>query len=100
MTTNTISQTDVVTAVTVFVNENSRPCPSKFLTEKFGADVVDVLDTLKESGVLIGLRGRNGGYALPDSSIVAKRAEHAAKKAAKASTVTTNEVAEAQTSVA
>ena len=43
MTTTTISQSDVVSAVTVFVNENSRPCPSKYLTEKFGADVVEVL---------------------------------------------------------
>lgn len=98
MTTNTISQSDVVTAVTVFVESNKRPCPSKHLTEKFGSDVVGVLADLKESGVLIGLRGRNGGFALPDSSIVAKRAEHAAKKASKA--VPTNEVAEATTSAA
>ena len=94
--TTTISQSDVVSAVTVFVNENSRPCPSKYLTDKFGADVVEVLASLKESGVLIGLRGRNGGFALPDSAIVAKRAEHAAKQAAK----TTNEVAVAKTSAA
>lgn len=81
--TNTISQTDVLTAVTVYTKEQNRPCPSHFLTEKFGADVLDVVDELKETGVLLGLRGRNGGLALPGTEIVAKRSEFAAKKAAK-----------------
>jgi hypothetical protein len=99
MTTSTISQTDVVTAVTSFVKDNGRPCPSQYLTEKFGDDVLDMVDTLKESGVFVGLRGRNGGLALAGSEIVAKRAEYAAKKAAKvasapAASVDTNEVAE------
>lgn len=93
MTTSTISQSDVVTAVTVFVKDNNRPCPAKFLTEKFGDDVLDVIDELKESGVLLGLRGRNGGLALPGSDIVAKRSEYAAKKAAKVTTAE-NEVAQ------
>lgn len=81
--TTSISKTDVVTAVTSFVADNNRPCPSKFLAEKFGADVLDVIDELKDSGILLGLRGRNGGLALPGTAIVAKRAEYAAKKAAK-----------------
>jgi len=92
MTTNTISQSDVLSAVTVFVETNKRPCPKQYLTERFGADVLDVVDQLKESGVLLGLRGRNGGLALPGSEVVAKRAEYAAKKAAKTS-VNTSEVA-------
>lgn len=95
----TINSSDVVTAVTMFVKDNNRPCPAKFLAEKFGEDVFDVIDQLKESGVLLGLRGRNGGLALPGTEIVAKRAEHAAKKAAK--TVETNtEVAPASTEAA
>ncbi len=92
MTTNTISQSDVVAAVTSFVVDNKRPCPAQFLTEKFGDDVLDVIDELKESGVMVGLRGRNGGLALAGSDIVAKRSEYAAKKAAKA-TVPENDVA-------
>jgi len=69
----TISNSDVLSAVQTFVSTNSRPCPSHFLTEKFGDDVLDVIDELKASGVLLGLRGRNGGLATPDSEIVAKR---------------------------
>jgi len=69
----TISNSDVVSAVQTFVSTNNRPCPSHFLTEKFGDDVLDVIDELKASGVLLGLRGRNGGLATPDSEIVAKR---------------------------
>lgn len=92
MTTPT--QNDVLSAVSVFVTDNNRPCPAKYLTDKFGDDVLDVIDSLKESGVLLGLRGRNGGFALPDSPIVAKRAEHAAKRAAK-SVESPSEAAEA-----
>ena len=88
----TINSTDVLSAVSTFVTDNKRPCPSQFLTEKFGDDVLDVIDELKASGVVVGLRGRNGGLALAGSEIVAKRAEYAAKKAAKA-TVAENDVA-------
>lgn len=91
----TINTSDVVNTVVDFTAANSRPCPAKYLAEKFGSEVHDVIDSLKESGVLLGLRGRNGGLAIPGSEIVAKRAEYAAKKAAKATTVepVTNEVA-------
>lgn len=88
----TINSTDVLSAVSTFVTDNKRPCPSQFLTEKFGDDVLDVIDELKASGVVVGLRGRNGGLALAGSEIVAKRAEYAAKKAAKV-TVAENDVA-------
>jgi hypothetical protein len=87
----TISNSDVVSTVSSFVTDNNRPCPAKFLAEKFGADVLDVIDELKASGVLLGLRGRNGGLALPDSAVVAKRAEHAAKKASKVPSEATGE---------
>lgn len=99
----TPNQTDVLSAVNDFVSSNSRPCPAKYLAEKFGNDVFTVIDELKASGVLLGLRGRNGGLALHGSEIVAKRAEYAAKRAAKAvPTEDTNpsEVAVAQTSAA
>jgi hypothetical protein len=69
----TISNSDVLSAVQTFVSTNNRPCPAHFLTEKYGDDVLDVIDELKASGVLLGLRGRNGGLATPDSDIVAKR---------------------------
>lgn len=76
---STISNSDVLSAVQSFVSSNNRPCPSHFLTEKFGDDVLDVIDSLKASGVLLGLRGRNGGLATPDSAIVAKRSAKSAK---------------------
>lgn len=81
----TISNSDVLSAVQTFVSSNNRPCPAHFLTEKFGDDVLDVIDSLKESGVLLGLRGRNGGLATPDSEIVAKRS--AKSKSAKVDTM-------------
>lgn len=93
----TIANSDVLSAVQIFVTANNRPCPSKFLTEKFGDDVLDVIDELKESGVLLGLRGRNGGLATPDSPIVAKRSEHAAKKVAKAAEPVQTDTNEAAT---
>ena len=101
-TTISFSQTDVLTAVTVFVNDNKRPCPAHYLAEKFGPDVLDMIDELKESGVLLGLRGRNGGLALPGSEVAAKRAEYAAKRAAKSveKNETNSEVAVAETSAA
>lgn len=102
MTTTTINSTDVLSAVNTYVQEQSRPCPAAFLTEKFGADVLDVIDQLKASGVVVGLRGRNGGLALAGSDIVTKRAEHAAKKAAKAAAepAVSSEVAVVESSAA
>lgn len=100
----TINSSDVLSAVTVFVTDNKRPCPAAYLTEKFGDDVLNVIDELKESGIVVGLRGRNGGLAIAGSEIVAKRAEYAAKKAAKAAkpdaVINTEEVAVAETSAA
>jgi DNA-binding IscR family transcriptional regulator len=83
-TTPAVANTDVLAEVAKYVDENKRPCPTKHLTKEFGDAVLDTLDELKKGGVLLGLRGRNGGFALPGSDIVAKRSEHAAKKAAKA----------------
>lgn len=84
--TNTVAvnASDVLAEVAKFTEDNSRPCPSKYLAEKFGDEVIETLAALKEEGVLLGLRGRNGGFALPGSDIVAKRSEHAVKKALKA----------------
>lgn len=97
---STINHSDVLSAVTVFVQDNKRPCPSHYLTDKFGEDVLDVIDTLKADGVLLGLRGRNGGLAIPGSDIVAKRAEYAAKKAAKTVETVAAPVADVVASVA
>lgn len=88
MTTDTnktpaVADTDVLAAVAKYVDENKRPMPTKELVKEFGDEVRDTLDTLKADGVILGLRGRNGGFALPGSEIVAKRAEHGLKKAAK-----------------
>lgn len=85
--TNTVAESDVLAAVAKFVEDNKRPCPTKHLTAEFGDGVLDTLESLKADGVLLGLRGRNGGFALPGSEIVAKRAEYAAKKAAAAPAV-------------
>jgi len=82
-TVSTVSTTDVVSAVTSYVSEFKRPCPASYLTGRFGDPVEDVIAELKASGILLGLRGRNGGLALMGSDIVAKRAEHGIKKAAK-----------------
>jgi hypothetical protein len=79
-----VSETDVLTAVTEYVGQFARPCPAKFLEAKFGDEVDTTINSLKESGILLGLRGRNGGLAMVGSDIVAKRGEHAVKKALKA----------------
>jgi len=82
--TATVNASDVLAEVAKFTQDNSRPCPSKYLAEKFGDEVIETLAALKQEGVLLGLRGRNGGFALPGSDIVAKRSEHATKKLLKA----------------
>lgn len=88
----TVSNSDVLSAVQTFVSSNNRPCPAHYLTEKFGDDVLDVIDELKESGVLLGLRGRNGGLATPDSAIVAKRSAKSKSKSANESQNTSEPV--------
>lgn len=97
--TPAVPATEVLAVVAKYVDENKRPCPTKYLTMTFGEEVVDTLDTLKADGVILGLRGRNGGFALPGSDIVAKRAEHAAKKAAKENAVPVTEAGEGEAAV-
>jgi len=56
----------VLTTIREFHTSNERPCPKTHLIGKFGNDVLDVLDSLKESGKITGKRGRNGGFVLAD----------------------------------
>lgn len=63
----TIQKSDVMSAITIYLINENRPCPAHYLIQKFGDDVADVITALKKDGVIVGRRGRNGGIALPDS---------------------------------
>jgi hypothetical protein len=61
-TTTTIKTDDILQTIQEYSTTNERPCPKTFLSEKFGKGVLDMLDSLKESGIIRGQRGRNGGF--------------------------------------
>lgn len=58
----------VLAAVSEYREANTRPCPARYLTDKFGDDVLDVIAALKKDGTLIGKRGRTGGL-VPGSEV-------------------------------
>ncbi len=61
---DTINVNDVLNAITDYNAANDRPCPKTFLAGKFGVNVLDLLDNMKEKKQIIGKRGRNGGFVL------------------------------------
>jgi len=60
----TINKTEILNAINDYNTGNDRPCPKTFLAGKFGVDILDMLDTMKKDGSIIGKRGRNGGFVL------------------------------------
>jgi len=70
-TTTTIKTDDILSTIREYNTTNERPCPKTFLSAKFGSGVLDMLDSLKESGIIRGQRGRNGGFLLcaPSASV-------------------------------
>jgi len=63
----TINNIDVLAAIQSYLDNNNRPCPAHYLTDKFGDDVVENLNSLKKDGKVVGRRGRNGGIVFPDT---------------------------------
>jgi hypothetical protein len=62
-----INKTDVRDAIEIYINNNNRPCPAHYLTDKFGDDVAETILSLKKDGTIIGRRGRGGGIVFPDT---------------------------------
>ena len=52
---------EILAEIAAFTAANGRPCPAKHLTDKFGADALTVIASLKAAGTIIGKRGRTGG---------------------------------------
>jgi len=73
---------DVLTAIQNYTNEHNRPCPTDHLEEQFG-DITKLLQILKMTEEVTGLRGRVGGLVLTDDVDTLKESMAAAKKAAK-----------------
>lgn len=70
----TINNIDVLAAIQSYLDNNNRPCPAHYLTDKFGDDVVENLNSLKKDGKVVGRRGRNGGIVFPDTQFKDKDA--------------------------
>lgn len=62
-----ITNEQVLAAVSEYREANSRPCPARYLTEKFGDEALDIVNALKKAGTLIGKRGRTGGLVPADN---------------------------------
>jgi hypothetical protein len=56
-----VTNEQVLVAISEYRAENSRPCPAKYLVEKFGDEALDIIAGLKKDGTLVGKRGRTGG---------------------------------------
>lgn len=63
-----VTKEQVLAAVSEYRSANARPCPARYLTDKFGDDVLSVIDSLKKDGTLVGKRGRTGGLIPSDST--------------------------------
>jgi hypothetical protein len=69
----TINNIDVLAAIQSYIEKNSRPCPSHYLTDKFGDDVSETILSLKKDSKIQGLRGRNGGVIIAGMVIDRKK---------------------------
>lgn len=63
-----VTKEQVLASVSEYRSANARPCPARYLTDKFGDDVLSVIDSLKKDGTLVGKRGRTGGLVPSDST--------------------------------
>lgn len=63
-----ITNEQVLSAISEYRSENSRPCPANYLVAKFGEEVLDIISSLKKDGTLVGKRGRTGGLVPADTA--------------------------------
>ena len=72
----TVTKSDIISAITLYLASNERPnCPISYLIdEKFGKQhkklVTKLVSELKESGAIVGKRGRTGGLCFPETVAV------------------------------
>lgn len=60
--------TEIMSEIAAFTAANGRPCPAKHLTDKFGADALPLIDSLKKEGKVYGRRGRTGGLVASEAA--------------------------------
>ena len=68
--------TEIMAEIASYTAANGRPCPAKHLTDKFGADALPLIDSLKKEGKVYGRRGRNGGLTA-NNAVSAESETHA-----------------------
>jgi hypothetical protein len=59
---------EILSEIAAYTAANGRPCPAKHLTDKFGADAVPLIASLKNDGKIYGKRGRTGGLLANDTA--------------------------------
>lgn len=59
---------EILSEIAAYTAANGRPCPAKHLTDKFGADALDLIASLKKEGKVYGKRGRTGGLVSNESA--------------------------------
>lgn len=69
--------TEIMSEIANYTAANGRPCPAKHLTDKFGADALPLIDSLKKEGKVYGRRGRNGGLSASDTQSAESSETHA-----------------------
>jgi DNA-binding IscR family transcriptional regulator len=62
---------DVLAEIALYATQNGRACPASHLTDKFGADALDLIASLKKEGKVYGRRGRTGGLVANDTPTTA-----------------------------
>lgn len=62
-----VTAADVLSSVSLYIENNNRPCPAHYLVTKYSDDVMEVIGIMKQNGTIVGKRGRNGGLILPDT---------------------------------
>lgn len=74
---------EILVEIATYTAANGRPCPAKHLTDKFGADALDLIASLKKEGKVYGKRGRTGGLVSnePVSQLDASESSTAADEA-------------------
>lgn len=67
---------EILVEIATYTAEKGRPCPAKHLTDKFGADALDLIASLKKEGKVHGKRGRTGGLVSNEATApVVEKAE-------------------------
>lgn len=63
-----VTNEQVLVEIAQYRAEHNRPCPANHLTAKFGDEALDIINSLKKAGTLIGKRGRTGGLVPADAT--------------------------------